>query len=1126
MQRASDRGLNARIDQDYPRPDSRNDYPARGDSREYASNDYPTSSTSTTSHKRPHSNLHTSTSYSHSSSTTPNIRVKQRAQVHVQGMTTKTASEETLSYLRSSEQFGKYGRIVKLFFSRRASTLPSATSSSHVPVNLYITYSQPHEAQACISAVDGSVTADGHKLKAIWGTTRYCNAYLRGQRCTNDSCMLAHEQGDEIEVPNYHATNGHASHSSSAQHTAGERLAAQAAKDSGSSREDVINAKHAWKEQQQQQQTNAVNGLTPSSDAVTKEGFPALPASASWANKNAPNTIVSPTGLAPLTAGSSGPGSSHSHSSSISSRLPKAQNHPLPPRPPSRTSALADRLNGESVIGRRHSPSPSVSAPASKATSQPPQSSSTRAPTISSEGDLQKADSVSASANTDQLATSAPPSPSVTSVDPSFLSAAPALPPGLGIASNRPLTPVSEFERTLGTFGDGSSFAFNLAGVLPASSEFSEPTAEARQSLDDTANDELLDTSLSSSRSRSQRQSRSNSATTTTGNDTNAASHSTRPSRDVSPDTSVVSLDQLVSPTSFSAHSHFGLGRVSSELDDLLANGLTASVTSTSSQNNANVLDQSVYHGMFNPFSMVGAVDGGADFGTSQTGLQPPPGFSRPGTTSSAVEDGSSGSGSLKPPPGLGVVGNLDIDGTSITNARHRSRFGFARPGSAERSVSTPTAVSNAAHAAANAAAVADLFKGMNGISILPSTGNGRISPARSLSAASSSSGIVAASPAFSSAVNGGIPQSFIANSALPPPSAAKLPEKQAVNGANGPSTGRSLADLFPGLDLDASLSQTSSTIPPALAKSLGINLDSIDLTASSASLESKIANFTPMVIGSGNGIASQPLPPANKPASHAPASSSLQTSLSSSSGHLSTSGPSRESSTSSSSGSSAHTSTPPGFAASRQSKQAQALAQQAHQAHMAAQQAARAAQAQAAAAATASASQAQNYQQHGGYHGRPPSAMGGDSAHSLSGKSLPQGDVFGQFMGMTSPPMAPNAGAGAGYSDSAGRFQDPAIVSFAGLNGYPGHNPYAAAGGIGGYPHQHHGPPPGMDGQNGLPPPPGMTGGVASGPVYSSYHPLPRPSQQIYNPYLPVGPVGMGGMGMSQPGAFGMLRR
>lgn len=76
---------------------------------------------------------------------------------------------------------------------------PGVASSRYQPVNVYINYRTPSEASHCIAATDGTVTSEGNKLKAVWGTTRYCPNYLKGIRCHLENCNLAHEAGEEIE---------------------------------------------------------------------------------------------------------------------------------------------------------------------------------------------------------------------------------------------------------------------------------------------------------------------------------------------------------------------------------------------------------------------------------------------------------------------------------------------------------------------------------------------------------------------------------------------------------------------------------------------------------------------------------------------------------------------------------------------------------------------------------------------------------------------------------------------------------------------------------------------------------------------------------------------------------------
>ena len=48
----------------------------------------------------------------------------------------------------------------------------------------------------CISTVDGSLNGD-RVLRAQFGTTKYCSAYLRGEICNNKSCSFLHETGED-----------------------------------------------------------------------------------------------------------------------------------------------------------------------------------------------------------------------------------------------------------------------------------------------------------------------------------------------------------------------------------------------------------------------------------------------------------------------------------------------------------------------------------------------------------------------------------------------------------------------------------------------------------------------------------------------------------------------------------------------------------------------------------------------------------------------------------------------------------------------------------------------------------------------------------------------------------------
>jgi CCR4-NOT transcription complex subunit 4 len=66
-------------------------------------------------------------------------------------------------------------------------------------VGLYITYHRREDAARSIAAVDGTASPGGGRelMRASYGTTKYCMAFLRGVSCSDHSCMNLHEWGDE-----------------------------------------------------------------------------------------------------------------------------------------------------------------------------------------------------------------------------------------------------------------------------------------------------------------------------------------------------------------------------------------------------------------------------------------------------------------------------------------------------------------------------------------------------------------------------------------------------------------------------------------------------------------------------------------------------------------------------------------------------------------------------------------------------------------------------------------------------------------------------------------------------------------------------------------------------------------
>ncbi|KAL9604651.1 MAG: hypothetical protein Q9219_000371 [cf. Caloplaca sp. 3 TL-2023] len=119
------------------------------------------------------------------------LRVVQKNLVYVVGLNPKSREEDLLQTLRGDQYFGQYGKIIKIVVSK-AKENASGTSS----IGVYVTFARKQDAASCIAAVDGSQNGD-RTLRAQYGTTKYCSAYLRNETCNNRQCMFLHEQGED-----------------------------------------------------------------------------------------------------------------------------------------------------------------------------------------------------------------------------------------------------------------------------------------------------------------------------------------------------------------------------------------------------------------------------------------------------------------------------------------------------------------------------------------------------------------------------------------------------------------------------------------------------------------------------------------------------------------------------------------------------------------------------------------------------------------------------------------------------------------------------------------------------------------------------------------------------------------
>ncbi|PKI61111.1 hypothetical protein CRG98_018503 [Punica granatum] len=119
------------------------------------------------------------------------VRVIQRNLVYVVGLPLNLADEDIL---QRKEYFGQYGKVLKVSMSRTAAGViqqfPNNTCS------VYITYSKEEEAIRCIQSVHG-YALEGRLLRACFGTTKYCHAWLRNVPCNNPDCLYLHEVGSQ-----------------------------------------------------------------------------------------------------------------------------------------------------------------------------------------------------------------------------------------------------------------------------------------------------------------------------------------------------------------------------------------------------------------------------------------------------------------------------------------------------------------------------------------------------------------------------------------------------------------------------------------------------------------------------------------------------------------------------------------------------------------------------------------------------------------------------------------------------------------------------------------------------------------------------------------------------------------
>ncbi|KAL7430339.1 hypothetical protein ACHAXH_003075, partial [Discostella pseudostelligera] len=117
------------------------------------------------------------------------MRVIRRNLVYAVGMPPAVATEENL---RKPEYFGQYGKISKIVINRNHNPGGDPRRAS---ASAYVTFAHKEDTLACILALDGFYH-DGRNVRASYGTSKYCSAFIKNVRCNNPDCTYLHHMGD------------------------------------------------------------------------------------------------------------------------------------------------------------------------------------------------------------------------------------------------------------------------------------------------------------------------------------------------------------------------------------------------------------------------------------------------------------------------------------------------------------------------------------------------------------------------------------------------------------------------------------------------------------------------------------------------------------------------------------------------------------------------------------------------------------------------------------------------------------------------------------------------------------------------------------------------------------------
>lgn len=122
-----------------------------------------------------------------------NMRVIRRNLVYAVGLPPSVATEETL---KKPEYFGQYGKIAKIVLNRNHN---GNGDPRRVSASAYVTFAFKEDTLASILALDGFYL-DGRNIRASYGTSKYCSAFIKNVRCNNPDCTYLHGMGESDDT--------------------------------------------------------------------------------------------------------------------------------------------------------------------------------------------------------------------------------------------------------------------------------------------------------------------------------------------------------------------------------------------------------------------------------------------------------------------------------------------------------------------------------------------------------------------------------------------------------------------------------------------------------------------------------------------------------------------------------------------------------------------------------------------------------------------------------------------------------------------------------------------------------------------------------------------------------------